>query len=52
VLNNTLTAAILHNNEEVVVPDGKKAIFYAAAELEVRYFLLKPETYTNSRIMV
>ena len=42
MLNSTLTAAILHNNEEVVVPDGEKAIFYAA---------LKPETYTNSRIM-
>ena len=52
MLNNILTAAILHSNEEVVVPDGGKAIFYAAAELEVRCISLKPETYTNSRIMV
>ena len=39
MLNGTLTAAILHDDEEVVVPDNEKAIFYAAAELAVRYFL-------------
>jgi hypothetical protein len=45
VLNCTLTAATLHSDE--VVPDNKKAIFYAAAELAVRHFSLKPETYTK-----
>jgi hypothetical protein len=39
VLNIILTAAILHDDEEEVVPDEKKAVFYAAAELEVRCFL-------------
>lgn len=51
MLNSTLTAAILHDDEEEVVPEEKKAIFYAAAELEVRHFSLKPETYTNSWFM-
>ena len=37
VLNNALIVAIVHDDEEEVVPDDKKAIFYAAAELAVRY---------------
>lgn len=44
VLNSILTAAILHDDEEEVVPEEKKAVFYAAAELAVRYFSLMPET--------
>jgi hypothetical protein len=35
VLNSTLTAIILHDDEEEVIPDEKKATFYAAAELAV-----------------
>ena len=38
VLNSALTAAIVHDDEEEEVPDYKKAIFYAAAGLAVRYF--------------
>lgn len=49
VLNNTLAAAILHDGEEEVIPEERKAIFYAGAELAVRYFVLKPESFTNSR---
>jgi hypothetical protein len=41
VLNSILTAAILHDEEEEAVLDEKKAIFYAAAELEVRYFFFE-----------
>jgi len=53
VLNSNLTAIILHDEEEEVVPDERKAIFYAGAELAVRYYFLflNPDTYTNSRIM-
>jgi hypothetical protein len=53
VLNSTLTAIILHDEEEEVIPDEKKAIFYAAAELAVRYYFLflNPDTYPNSRIV-
>jgi hypothetical protein len=50
VLNSILTAAILHDDKEEVL-DKKKAIFYAVAELAVRYFSLKSETYRNSRIV-
>jgi hypothetical protein len=46
-----LIAAILHDDDDEEVPDNKKAIFYAAAELAVRYFLLQPKRYTNSRVM-
>jgi hypothetical protein len=51
VLNSTLTAIILHDEEEEEIPDERKAIFYAAAELAVRYYFLFliPDTYTNSR---
>jgi hypothetical protein len=41
-LNGTLTAIILQDEEEEVTPEEKKAIFYAAAELEVRYHFLNP----------
>jgi hypothetical protein len=51
VLTSILTAIILHDDEEDVVPDEKRATFYAAAELAVRYFSLTPETYSYSRIM-
>jgi hypothetical protein len=51
VLNSTLTAILLHDEEEEVIPDEKKAIFYAAAELAVRYYFLSlnPDTYPSSR---
>jgi hypothetical protein len=32
-------AALLHDDEDPGVPDESKAIFYAHAELEVRYSL-------------
>jgi hypothetical protein len=46
VLNSTLTAIILHDEEEEVIPDERKAIFYAASELAVRYYFLflNPDT--------
>jgi hypothetical protein len=34
-LNASFTAAILHDDDEVPVPDNDKAIFYAQAEFEV-----------------
>lgn len=37
-LNSGLTAAILHEDEETKVPEEVKLIFYAEAELSVRYF--------------
>jgi hypothetical protein len=48
VLNSTLTAIILYDEEEELIPDERQAIFYAAAELAVSLFL-NPDTYTNSR---
>jgi hypothetical protein len=44
-----MTAIILHDEEEEIVPDERKAIFYAAAELAVRYYFLflDPNTYTH-----
>ena len=44
-LNASLTAAILHEEDDPVVPEEVKAIFYAAAELGVRYLPLEPETF-------
>jgi hypothetical protein len=38
-LNASLTAAILHEDEEPKVLDEVKLIFYAVAELGVRYLL-------------
>jgi len=45
------TAAILRdsNDDAPPVPEERKAIFYAAAELAVRYHLLMMETLTDSR---
>jgi hypothetical protein len=34
-LNASFTAAILHDDDEVPVPEEEKAIFYAQAEFEV-----------------
>ena len=45
MLNSTLTAIILHDEEEEVIPDERKAIFYAAAELAVRYYFLFFESH-------
>jgi hypothetical protein len=45
------TAAILRdsNDDAPPVPEESKAIFYAAAELAVRYHLLEMETLTDPR---
>jgi hypothetical protein len=46
-LNASFPAAILQDEEEAVVPDEVKAIFYAAAELAVRYPFLELETFNE-----
>lgn len=51
MLNSTLTAIIIHDEEEEVIPDARKAIFYAAAELAVRYYFLFLN-HINSQTMI
>lgn len=46
-LNTSLTAAILHEDEEPKVLEEVKLIFYAAAELGVRYISLELGTSTK-----
>ena len=48
VLNSDLIAATLQDDVEDI-PDKKRAIYYAVAELAVRSTFFKPEVYANSR---
>jgi hypothetical protein len=43
------TAAVLHDSNDDAPPEERKAIFYAKADLAVRYHFLKIETLTDSR---
>jgi hypothetical protein len=46
-MNPGLTAAILQDEEDLVVPDEAKAIFHAEVELAVWYLPLERQTSLN-----
>jgi hypothetical protein len=50
---SALIAAILQDphDDEPTVPEERKAIFYAVAELAVRYHLLELETLIDPRLI-